>query len=205
MSLATATVPYLEYSDKHHKYWNDGREIPSVTQILNRAGLVSPFAMDGEAQWRGSEVHRLCAEEDLSGISTDLRTIDPRLRGFIRAWRLYRQESGFLPVEIEKRIDDPSSQYSGRLDRAGIRSGLNGETVSMIIDLKTSKAGSVADYVRYQLVAYAHAFQPGHIFERVAVALKPDGRYNCRVYPTTDFQTDLHKWFHIVRSVKEQS
>lgn len=201
----SAAAPYLEYSDHLHRYYVSGREIPSVTQILNRAGLVSQYCIDGEAQWRGSEVHRLCAEEDANGEQLDLRRIDPRLRGYIRGWRLYKQESGFLSVAIEERVDDPGGQYCGRLDRAGVRMDAKGETIPMIVDLKTSKTGSVADYVRYQLVAYAAAFQPGHIFERVAVALKPDGRYNCRVYSTKDFQTDLHKWFHILGSVKESN
>jgi hypothetical protein len=201
VTLATAT--YLEYSDRDHKYFSDGREIPSVTQILSKAGFVTPFCMDGEAQWRGSEVHRLCAEEDETGEPKDLRKVDERLRGYIKAWRQYRADSGFLPVAIEQRIDEPNGLYCGRLDRAGVRNGTKGETISMIIDLKTSKAGSVANYVRYQLVAYAHAYQPNHIFERVAVALKPDGRYVCRVYSMTDFQTDLHKWFQILGSVKE--
>lgn len=174
-----------------------------MTTILNRAGLVSSYCMDAESQWRGSEVHRLCALEDEQGEQLDLRRIDPRLRGFIKAWRLYKQESGFLSVAIEQRVDDPGGQYCGRLDRAGVREDSNGKTVSMIVDLKTSKTGSVAEYVKYQLVAYAWAFQPNHIFERVAVALRPDGRYNCRVYSTKDFQTDLHKWFHILGSVKE--
>lgn len=193
----------LEYSDRQHRYFADGREILSVTQILNKAGLVSQYCMDEEARWRGSEVHRLCAiDDDSTGI--DLRTVDKRLRGYIRAWRQYRSDSGFIPTSIEHRIDDHVNGYSGRLDRVGFRPTLDPLYFQdAIVDLKTSKSGSVADYVRYQLVAYVHALRPKHYFERIAVALKPDGTYRCKVYSQQDFQTDLARWLQILRTVKE--
>lgn len=196
---------FLEYSDRDHKYYADGRERLSVTQILNKAGMISEYCIDEEARWRGSEVHQLCAEEDEArqeeGQDIDLRTVDARLRGYIRAWRKYRRESGFIPTLIEHRIDDHVNGYAGRLDRVG-KLHLSGTAV---IDLKTSKSGSVADYVRYQLVAYAHAYKPGHIFERIAVALRPDGQYRCKVFPMHEFQADLAKWFQILNSVKGEN
>lgn len=198
---------FLEYDSKSHRYFTDGKHLPSVTQILDAAGLVSQHCRDEEGRWRGSEVHALCADDDANpGIRLDLRTVDPRLRGYMRAWRKYRQDSGFIPTEIERRIDDHANGYSGRFDRAGFRPTSDPTYFQdMIIDLKTSKAGSVADYVRYQLVAYAHAFKPNHLFERIAVALKPDGTYRCKVYSQMEFQSDLAKWLQILNTVKEKN
>ncbi len=196
----------LEYSDKKHRYYADGRERMSVTQVLSAAGLVSTYCMDEEARWRGSEVHAFCAFDDIARGNSlkqvDLRKVDARLRGYIKAWRAYRQDSGFIPELIEHRIDDHTNGYAGRLDRVGHRSILTGGIKQVIVDLKTSKTGSVPTYTKYQLVAYAHALRPNHIYERIAVALKPDGTYSCKVYPEVDFRTDLAQWFQILNSVK---
>ena len=58
------TTAFLEYSDREHAYYVDGRELPSVTTILDRAGLISRFCKDDLAAARGTEVHRLCAKYD---------------------------------------------------------------------------------------------------------------------------------------------
>ncbi len=188
----------LEYSDKRHKYYADGRELISVTQVLSEAGLVSTFCMQEEAAWRGSEVHRLCAEDDNDGV--DLRKVPKQFRGYLRAWRKYRQDSGFEPVLIEQRIDDHRNGYAGRLDRVGYR---RGQSISTILDIKTTKSGAIADYVRFQLVAYGNALKPNHMFERIAVALKPNGTYNVKVYRQEDFRADLVRFLEMLRMVKE--
>lgn len=191
--------PHLEYSDKHHKYYADGREMISVTQVLNAAGLVNKFCMQEEAAWRGSEVHRLCAEDDGQGL--DLRKVPKQFRGYLRAWRQYRIDSGFSPVLIEQRIDDHRNGYAGRLDRVGYR---HGQAISTVLDIKTTKTGAIADYVRFQLVAYGHALRPNHLFERIAVALKPNGTYNVKVFGQLDFKNDLVKFLEMLRTVKEK-
>lgn len=186
---------FLEYSDSEHRYFADGREVLSVTQVLNLAGLVSPFCMQEEARWRGSEVHRLCAVSDGEGL--DLRTVPSKLRGYIRAWQQYRKDTGFEPTLIEQRIDDHVHHYSGRLDRVGTR---RGQTSLTIIDLKT---GAVPDYAKYQLAAYAHGLRPNHVFERIGVQLKPDGKYSSKVFSQMDFNADLAKFLQMLRTVKE--
>jgi hypothetical protein len=200
---------FLEYSDRDHKYYADGRLRLSVTQILNKAGMISEYCRDAEAQWRGSEVHELCAvDDDPLSPGVDLRKVDPRLRGYIRAWRLYRRDSGFMCEAggIERRVDAQGHGYAGRLDRVGFRPTSDPlKFQQVILDIKTSKTGTVADYVRYQLVAYAWAYKPGHIFERIAVALRPDGQYRCKVFPMHEFQADLAKWFSILNSVKGEN
>lgn len=192
------TAQYLEYSDTGHRYFADGVELPSVTQILDAAGLVSPFCRDAEAAWRGSEVHRLCAIDDRNGL--DMRTVPASLCGYVRAWRKYRQDSGFSHSLIEWRVDDLKHGYSGRLDRVGFR---NGATFTTILDIKTSQNGAVADYVKYQLVAYAAALGR-EMYERMAVSLKPDGTYNVRIFPVMEFNQDLAEWRRIVKQVREK-
>lgn len=198
ITLNLPKTQYLEYSDASHRYFADGVELPSVTQILDAAGLVSPFCRDAEAAWRGSEVHRLCAIDDGEGL--DMRTVPASLRGYIRAWRAYRQVSGFSPILIEQRVDDFLYNYSGRLDRVGYRNGTNFTTV---LDIKTSQSGAVADYVRYQLVAYASALGR-ETYERMAVSLKPDGTFNVKTFPVMEYHQDLAQWRRIVKQVREK-
>lgn len=203
--MTVSAAPFLEYSDSKHRYYADGQDRLSVTQVLNAAGLVSPYSMDEEARWRGSEVHALCAQEDEAGKPLDLRKVDARLRGYIKAWRNYRAQSGFIATAIEQRIDDHENGYAGRFDRLGFRPTRDPlKFQDVILDIKTAKSGSVADYVRYQLVAYAHAHRPNHIYERIAVALMPNGQYRCKVFPMERFAIDRAEWLQILKKVQEE-
>lgn len=190
-----ATTPFLEYNDAGHDYYVDGERYPSVTQILESAGLVSPYCKDVEAAWRGSEVHRYCAMDDADGIN--LLQVYKEWRGYIKAWRQWKKDVAFVPTLIETRVDQLQYKYSGRLDRVGHR---NGRTLTTLLDIKTSGTGAVADYVRYQLVAYAFALRPNHVFERMAVALRPDGRYNVKTFSMTDFNQDLARFLEMARN-----
>ena len=106
-----------------------------------------------------------------------------------------------MPILIEQRIDDHRNGYAGRLDRVGYR---RDQSISTILDIKTTKSGAIADYVRFQLVAYGNALKPNHMFERIAVALKPNGTYNVKVYKQEDFRADLVRFLEMLRMVKEK-
>jgi hypothetical protein len=198
---AAASTTLREYSDREHRYFADGREYRSVTQILNAAGLISEYCRDEEARWRGTEVHDICATDDIETV--DLRTIDSRLRGYVKAWRQYRADTGFTPTLIEHRVDCDEFRYAGRFDRIGMFP--NGQKLLTIIDLKTAKSGAIPKYARLQLVAYGHAFNPTQIFGRITVSLKPDGRYNTMPYPLESYQADKAEWLGMVRKTEEEN
>lgn len=177
--------PFLEYSEASHRYYVNGREVPSVTAIIKSAGLMSEFAMDADAALRGTEVHRYCAMSDTDGVH--LQQVPARFRGYIKAWRQYQKDAGFACIEVERRVDDPNFEYAGRLDRVGLR-GMN--SIKTLLDIKT---GVVPDWAKYQLVAYGAAYlvRPGQVCERAAVQLKPDGTYKVRTWPLSEFYQDL--------------
>jgi hypothetical protein len=197
---ATAPATFLEYSDREHRYFADGREFRSVTQILNAAGLISPYCRDEEARDRGVDVHALTALDDGLEIPLDLRRVPPRLRGYLKAWRQYRADTGFTPTMIEYRVDCLEFRYSGRFDRLGT---FPGQSLPTIIDLKTAKSGAVPKYARLQLVAYGYALDPKKLFGRITVSLRPDGRYNSQPYPIADYQSDKAEWLQMVRNTEE--
>jgi hypothetical protein len=190
---------YLEYSDREHRYFADGKELRSVTQVLDAAGLISQFCKDDEAAARGTEVHRLCALDDEHRL--DLRTVPVQLRGYLRAWRKYRQDTGFKPYLIEHRVDCLEYGYSGRFDRLGYTPG----GIGTVLDIKTSKSGAVPAYARLQLVAYGLAYDHRRVFERTAVSLRPGGKYNCRNYSIADYFIDRAEWLSILKTTKEQN
>lgn len=202
-------MAYLEFDPNQHAYFDDGIEVPSVTQILDRAGMISSFCRDEQARWRGQSVHKLCELYDRTELinrtqsakekGLDFRKIPDELKGYVRAWQRYLKESEFIPVEIEKRIDSITAGYAGTLDRLGF---LPTSNLPVILDIKTSKAGTIAPYVRLQLTAYGYGYEPKKIFQRVAVALRPDGRYSCKSYPTDNYQIDVAEWLELVNKYK---
>lgn len=192
------SIAFLEYDEGRHAYYVDGKALPSVTQILDGAGLISAFCRDEESRFRGTAVHAYCAQDDIAPL--DLRTVPASLRNYVRAWRRYRIDTGFMPTLIEHRVDSFEYGYSGRFDRLGV---MPGQSLLTLLDIKTAKTGSIATYVRLQLAAYALAYAPTRVFDRRTVSLMPDGRYNTRNYPLFTHHSDRAEWLGILRQQKE--
>lgn len=187
---------FFEVDVARHRTYMDGRLVPSVTQVLKQAGLVSPYAMDEAAAERGRAVHLLTAQDDVKKV--DYRKVPKHLRGFLDAWRAYRSISGFVPELIEHRVYHPSPEYAGTFDRYGRR---DGSGFPVMLDIKTSNTGQIADVTRFQLAAYCGAHQTGPV-ERMAVGLRPDGRFSVRTWPVETFFSDLAYFLQLVEKVK---
>lgn len=188
----TVSTAFLEYDDASHRYYADGKLLMSVTQILDNAGMVSQYCRDEEARFRGSRVHELCHEDDARRL--DMRKVPASLRGYVTAWRSFRRDTGFLPIASEHRVDCPQFGYAGRFDRLGTR---NGSKLLVLLDIKTSKTGVVPEYTRLQLAAYAFAFNPTAVYERMGVALMPQGQYRIHTYPIANDRIDRAEWLSL--------
>lgn len=194
-----AVAVFTEYSEDEHRYFVDGRELPSVTQILDASGLISPFCKDEEARFRGTQIHELTAKDDVTPL--DLRKVPRAFRGYVRAWRKYRRDTGFMPTLIEHRIDSQELGYSGRFDRLGVRRGQHFE---VLLDIKTTKSGAIPDYSRLQLSGYALAHDARKVFERITVTLMPDGRYSSKPWPIHTNLIDRAEWMRLVKNYKQE-
>ena len=208
----TLRQPYVEFDEAGHRYFINGREVPSVTQVLHKAGHIDDRWFDEYSRWRGSTVHHLTMIEDRAGKPLDLRTIKPELRGYIKAARRYKLDYGIGTYHlVEHRVvctfDPP---YAGTLDR--VRQAENNRVIDgnyilgqrfILIDYKTNKAGYVAPWCRMQTAAYGHALRPGYWWERHGVCLRPDGRYNCEIYPASTFKRDLSDFYAAQIKAKE--
>ena len=110
-------MPDLRFDAEAHRYYLDGREVPSVTRVLSDLELI-PFANfeASPAARRGSAVHEACKLDDLGKL--DEGSVGPNVIGYLQAWRLFRKRT---PQVTWDRIEMPCAsevhRYAGTPDR----------------------------------------------------------------------------------------
>lgn len=181
----TATFQFVPET---HTYLLAGKAIPSVTQVLERAGLVCydgiPEAVLNRKAEIGTAAHSACWYEDEGDL--DRSTVAPEVEGYLGAWVKFRQETGFVPRLIEQRgiAVMAGMQYGYTLDREGL---LNGRDT--LLEIKCTAGVEIS--WGPQLAAYEAALraQDGKMRQRVAVHLGPDGKYGLLRYSqVSDYQ-----------------
>lgn len=134
--------------DKNHIYRVDGRTVPGVTSILKALNFVN---YDGphfteEKRKRGEILHKCVAlmlEKDL-----DWDTVSPSLASEVSSVSVWVEESGFVPLLIEKSLYSSIYSYAGTIDAFGaFPDGSYG-----LPDWKRGKAFPAA---KYQLALYS--------------------------------------------------
>lgn len=143
----------VKLDQQNHVYSKDGIELPSVTQVLSRAGLYDFSVVNKHdlevARQKGVAVHKMIElfyadSLDEDGLPEWMVPIYVRWIGFLR-------ESGFNAIESERMIYHPRYRYAGTLDLYG---DIHGEYT--LIDVKRSFfAGPV---IGLQLAAYREAY-----------------------------------------------
>lgn len=182
----------LTFDEAAHAYFLDGHRLPSVTQVLERTGIVDysfiPPATREMALERGSAVHAAIAldlENDL-----DEASVEP-IMGYVQAARNARRDLGIAKPDLfEQRGYHPQYRYAGTVDLiAG----------DLLLDWKTNSAEW---WVRLQTAAYA-AMQPepGR-FKRMAVELHDDGSYRLETFKVSDYQRDFNDYLCCLRVVQ---
>lgn len=181
-----APAPVLEFEPATHTYTMAGAVIPSVTQILE-ATKISDFSHVPQdvlevAQERGTAVHQACWFDDQNDL--DESSLDPRLGGYLAAWRKFRAEQQITIRLIEERVYSTLG-FAGTFDRL-VTMPKWGE---VMLDLKT---GEQTAAWRIQLAAYVRGFY-GNLApkcRRGAVKLRDDGRYQLCWYEMRDMARD---------------
>ena len=207
----------LEFDAKTHTYTFDGKEVPSVSEILrfcHREVYEEPdkFLMDQAAD-RGTRVHLATKALDETGECE----VDPDIEGYVSAyakflsenevhWQLIEQPVAFTRfIGMTTETDTP--EYAGTLDRYGT---INGENV--LVDEKTTSRISKKHKLLYgaQLAGYAQALlckfrddalaedrEMGEIsFKTAILHLKPDGTYKLMFIPAEYEVFSLCKSLH---------
>ena len=161
-------MPEIVFNNEGHIYTVDGTDTPSVTTIIKACGLIDTTWFNDTATTRGKYVHK--ATELLDQDDLDEASLDPVIAPYVDAYRRFKQETGFVIDDIEKRVHNATYGYAGTLDRTGI---FPNDKIRSLIDIKT---GQPAKWHGVQLAAYALCFG-SEVLNRYGLYLSNTGSY----------------------------
>jgi hypothetical protein len=199
-------TPTVNFDPTTHRYTDaENIERPSVTTVLAFAKIVDFSVVREEIRERslkrGTSVHWITELSDLGALKP--RSAPKALRGYLKAWRSWRENSGFVPMLIEKPFISPFG-YAGTPDRFG--SFPNGTWA--VIDLKSGADGEVPVWTGVQLSAYAkwYSVTEGKFgIRRIGVKLHPDGTYRAKEFPVNTMPLDFAKFYGHLQDWKKEN
>ena len=175
----------LVFQEKDHKYFLNGEEIPSVselTRFLSREiyGEADPIALERAAE-KGTAVHKALQTLDETGeveVYSDYE-------GYIQAYMNFHKDHKIEWKGIELQLEN--GEYAGTLDRIGIVDG-----VDCILDFKTTSRITKSHELLYsvaQTLYFKLARRNYLIVDKLYILqLKSDGTYKLIDLP---FNLDL--------------
>lgn len=159
-------MPKLLFDPEFHIYTVDDIVFPSVTRILQSAGLIDFTGIDPVVLQRaadfGTAVHLATCLDDQGDL--DESTLDENLRGPLEAWRSFRGNIKF--EAIEQPLYSPIYMVAGTPDRI---------VWNTVIEIKTSSV--VPAWAQLQTAAYA-ILADIPVAKRIVVHLKTNGSYS---------------------------
>jgi len=177
----------LTFEPTTHEYRIDGHLVPSVTQLLDNAGLTPDYSLVSpgilqHARERGIHVDQACDLLDQDDL--DWRSVNPEAHGFVEAWLRFKEHEGFRPLVSQLPLFHPTYTYAGTADAVGLLPGAR----PVIVERKAT-ARMAATYA-LQTAGYAqdgmyYAPPGGGVLApvpwerplRLGVQLKRDGSY----------------------------
>jgi len=168
--IATIATTGLTFEPVSHTYRLEGREIPSVTQILSDNRLradfrfVNPDVLE-RARRLGQAAHAAAHYYDEG--SLDTATVAPEVQPYLDAWRLFVEERQVHMLQLEQLWADPLYLFAGTIDRVAEVDGIER---AIILDIKTGEATGT----NYQTAAYAHLAGLPLFTPRWSVQLHPE-------------------------------
>src|SRR5262249_62054614 len=117
MIIPAHDVPQiLEFDGASHTYRVDGVAIPSVTQLLEAAGISPDYSKVNptvllHARRRGIHVDLCCDLDDADDL--DWSTVHPEAVGYVEAWRCFKADYGYRPLASQVLLYHPTYGYAG--------------------------------------------------------------------------------------------
>lgn len=170
-------------------YRVDGERVPSVTEVLEIAGVCSlpdvPSSLLEHKRRIGSEVHQWLEMIDRGMIeSTDC---DDGVVPYVAAYEKFLKEAGWQIIACEQAVVNETYRYAGTLDRVlGASKGRRA-----LVDIKT---GEAAPWVGLQTAGYELCLKEPHY--RYALHLRADRTYRLIQYSDP---ADKHDFLACVR------
>ena len=115
--LPRALKEGANFSPDNHSYTHEGIVYPSVTQILQAEGFINTDWYDDYSRDRGSLVHLTTHYDDTEEL--DEESVDDVIWPYLKAWRKFKKETGFVIEQIEVPLVNPAFSYAGTPDRIG--------------------------------------------------------------------------------------
>lgn len=158
-------MPDFRFDKDTHTYWLGVARLPSVTQILDAVGLISPYGKRQDAAVRGTLVH--LASQYIFENRLNREQLDDQLKGYAKSLDLWIQGSGFQARHCEVSGYHKELLYAGSWDVDGMLPP-HGE---WLIDLKS---GVPSAWHKYQTAAYKGIL--GRPVHRGALYLQKSGK-----------------------------
>jgi hypothetical protein len=180
----------IEFRKIDHTYWLDGKRVPNVTSIIDgqlRDFSKVPNIILEQARELGTLVHETTAM-DVAG-NLDEESVDEDVEPYLRAWRLFLQDTRARVITTEERLHHPLYGYCGTCDHVIL--------LNDVLTLIDKKSGQPDDADRIQTAAYIEmrnygVRQAARVRRRAALYLRPTGRYALEYHnDKSDFPTFL--------------
>ncbi len=165
--------PTKEFDENTHVYKIDGRQVPSVTQVIKN---LFPFYEKKMADWymqRGSAVH--LAIHLMTDNRLEWGSVDPRILGYLHAFQKFCVETNYLPSLSEIRMYDGIIQFAGTADILLV----DNEGRLILADIKST----ITPVVNIQLGGYSclwHKNFKRKLFQLCAIELDNSGGYKIK-------------------------
>jgi hypothetical protein len=166
----------LTFDEAAHAYHIDGQPVPSVTQALDRAGLINKEWYTPESRARGKAVHLATQLEDEGRL--DWLSLHPEVEPRVYAWNKFKSDTGFQIIHCERIVCSFIHNCAGGFDRLGVFPNRSG---AALIDIKS---GKVEDWAGKQTAGYAIMIHEltGIMPKRYGLELKADATYRLRPF-----------------------
>lgn len=178
--MTLTPVPF-RFESEGHRYFVEDRQRPSVTQLLERAGLSDPRWFTEASRERGTAVHELTASYDLGVQKVVPACFEHPHKGYLLAYQAASKSLRPIWQAIEETEMHPEWLFGTRIDRLG---DVFGQFTNCEL-----KSGVKTEAHPYQMalqnicVAWRYHRTPQSI-QRLAIYLKPNGKF--RVESFTD-------------------
>ena len=153
-----------------HEYWIGDRRLISVTQVLERAGMMDYRFGNDDARLRGTYVHDAAVMIDRGTL--DWTILDPILAPYCRAYEKFIADAKPEILISERPMYHAQYMYAGKPDRVMTLNGFRG-----VFDLKS---GSPHPATAVQIASYCELVRVNEdipFLKGYSLHLRDDGTY----------------------------
>lgn len=168
----------FRFSADAHEYFDGLNLVPGITGMLVKCGLIDDTWFTEESRIRGTAVHHLTAAYDLGALN--LEAVAPVYRPYLLAHVAAMEQLRPSWTDVEVAYVHPHYRFGGRPDRVG--ACLRLQTVCEIKSGAPHKSHRVQLALQAILVAQASDLKDPFAWRRMAVYLRPNGRFKVEIH-----------------------